>query len=354
MDLPLDTKTIPSAVTLWLRRALLNLSVTKSVLLFFGIYALSGFFFAFLYKLSPPETICSGNQASNFFECLYFSFTTQATVGYGEFVPCGIDRLTSVVQAAIGILFNAAGTGIIILRLIRRSPNIAFPDFLCYDPKNHSFVFRIWNTDHEGLAAVSISIFLTKPIPIEQDELVRHMAYQIDLQWECTPYIENNVIVILRSMSNRGEPVEATSTNPQKKIVISPLDLSGDETITIYISGTSRTGGDSVFAYRTYTSKEIKCGIYKDAEESFRINYKEASQSYASRTGSNKVNYDYFHTIIPTQDSVCFKCGFHPQCKLDVATRVKTALPEKKEIASIEQTALLHKKKNPRSKPSKN
>ena len=100
MDLPRDSDNISSSIAIRLRRSLLGMSVAKVILLFFGFYVLSGLFFAILYKITPLGIDCSGTQPVRALECIYFSFTTQATVGYGDFVPCGIDRLISIVQAA--------------------------------------------------------------------------------------------------------------------------------------------------------------------------------------------------------------------------------------------------------------
>ena len=40
----------------------------------------------------------------HWYDYLYFSFVTQATVGYGDYVPLGFSRLVACVQAAVGIV----------------------------------------------------------------------------------------------------------------------------------------------------------------------------------------------------------------------------------------------------------
>lgn len=40
----------------------------------------------------------------HWYDCLYFSFVTQATIGYGDYQPLGFSRLLACVQAGVGIV----------------------------------------------------------------------------------------------------------------------------------------------------------------------------------------------------------------------------------------------------------
>ncbi len=54
------------------------------------------------------DTQCPGHglkpHAEHWYDCLYFSFVTQATIGYGGCSPLGFSRLVACVQAAAGIV----------------------------------------------------------------------------------------------------------------------------------------------------------------------------------------------------------------------------------------------------------
>ena len=43
-------------------------------------------------------------EAVHWYDCLYFSFVTQATIGYGDYQPLGFSRLLACVQAGVGIV----------------------------------------------------------------------------------------------------------------------------------------------------------------------------------------------------------------------------------------------------------
>lgn len=75
-------------------------------------------FFAFLYYMIlplfagyPPLIYATGRvsgEVVNFVDCLYFSATTQATVGYGDIIPNSVSGKTcSMIQGVFGYLYLA-------------------------------------------------------------------------------------------------------------------------------------------------------------------------------------------------------------------------------------------------------
>lgn len=81
-------------------------------------------------KLSDEQiinyTICGGSKVdfnvwfSDFIQCAYFSIITASTVGYGNIVPLGsASMFISVIQIAIGIIFTAFFTAMLIKKLLK-------------------------------------------------------------------------------------------------------------------------------------------------------------------------------------------------------------------------------------------
>ena len=90
-----------------------------------AIYLLLGMFFSFLYGavdgLSDSETFSGAVEAQRS-DFLYFSYITQATVGYGDIVPVtDVARMLAVAQALIGQVYLVTVVALIVTNLRPRA-----------------------------------------------------------------------------------------------------------------------------------------------------------------------------------------------------------------------------------------
>lgn len=116
------TTPVVIARALW-RRALVDV---RTVLGAVCIYVLLGMMFAFVYAAinglgSDPFFVQTAHATTPDF--LYFSFITQATVGYGDFTAAGdLGRALAVLEALTGQLYLVTIIAVLVSRLSGRNP----------------------------------------------------------------------------------------------------------------------------------------------------------------------------------------------------------------------------------------
>jgi hypothetical protein len=97
----------------------------ESVMGVLSLYMLLGMLFAFVFgaidKLGG-DPFFAGDASATVSNCLYFSFTTLATVGYGDFTArSGLGHTLSVTEALIGQIYLVTVVSLIISNLGRRA-----------------------------------------------------------------------------------------------------------------------------------------------------------------------------------------------------------------------------------------
>ena len=90
------------------------------------IYILLGMFFAFLYAAinSPPgEPFFTNGTTATAAHCLYYSFTTLTTVGYGDLIArSNLGHTLSVSEALLGQIYLVTVVSLIVANLGQRRP----------------------------------------------------------------------------------------------------------------------------------------------------------------------------------------------------------------------------------------
>jgi Ion channel len=128
-NLLLVTVTPPAVVVGVLRTLKAGATVTiEAVLGVLSLYLLLGMFFAFLYGLigQLDGTFFAHDAPSTVARCLYFSFTTLTTVGYGDFTAASdLGHTLSVSEALLGQIYLVTIVSVIVgnLGMKRRSAN---------------------------------------------------------------------------------------------------------------------------------------------------------------------------------------------------------------------------------------
>jgi inward rectifier potassium channel len=145
---------------------LLNMNWTVFFLLVFAVYFVANLVFATGYFLLGPAALQGPEVSSEvlrFWNDFFFSAHTLTTVGYGNIAPVtlGANVLTTI-EALVGLLGIALGTGILFGRFSRPSARIAFSEKMLVAPyeDRSSLQFRIANLRPNVLMELQANVIL--------------------------------------------------------------------------------------------------------------------------------------------------------------------------------------------------
>jgi inward rectifier potassium channel len=151
-------------------------------LLIFGSFALANLFFALLYMKIGVEHLQGADTTtalSRFLSAFFFSAQTFTTVGYGRISPDGV--LTSLVaslQALLGLMALAIGTGLLFGRFSRPAARLAFSQQMVVAPyqSGTSLQFRVANRRSNNLMEVEARVMLST-VESSDHGLLRRFKY---------------------------------------------------------------------------------------------------------------------------------------------------------------------------------
>jgi len=305
-----------SQLRLWVARR----SVGALLLLWLAAYTSLGVLFAFAYKV--PDCAVRGPKGScehQLSSLLYFSFTTQSTVGYGDYLPQGGGRLLSVAQGFLGLTLNALVLGIAVFKALKRSTPIVFAEHLVYTAEEHHFWFRYINVDTDQLREVDVRIQFVQPKGISDS----HIPY--DTQTNPVELATRNLTTAIppfrlfaAKTKSGGGQMPGADDGSFDPLIISPPRLSGSkgEYIEITMRGYYETTGDLFFAAKRYALDSIRCGSFKTGVDNNALLDKSdrAKASYLSSV---------MDPVASTTAEKCKQCPYHSVCRLDVALKTR-------------------------------
>lgn len=301
---------------------LIRQSGLKVLALFVLFYCWIGVIFAAVYFLmlkpfAQVEAYAPWPQAVE--DCLHFSFVTQATVGYGDLTPLGGARLLCGLQAVTGLVLNALGLGILLLKVTNRPPRWKFAAHLSYDPKLHQLVAWVWNQDARTFFDATATLIVARALP--QGGTARIRRTKIELQAGPPSIWRPGRTSLVRTISALPDAQILARTG--KPNVIGPLTLEPNDRIYVVYSGSSDDSGAIVWKEYVYSLADIRCGRRHNVLPVGKLD-----------TAWRECDYDNFGRVFPTPDEDCRACELHNRCTLDVATRIRltvsaqTAKPE--------------------------
>ncbi|HET8550534.1 MAG TPA: ion channel [Bryobacteraceae bacterium] len=145
---------------------LINMRWPRFVLVILSGYVAANLLFASAYYLLGPGHLTGAEgpgELDRFLTAFYFSAHTLTTVGYGNVSPVGhAANLLSIVEALVGLLAFAVGTGVFYGRVSRPSARIGFSEHAIIAPyqQGTSVQFRIVNLRDNVLMELEARIML--------------------------------------------------------------------------------------------------------------------------------------------------------------------------------------------------
>jgi inward rectifier potassium channel len=161
---------------------MINASWPVFSVLIFGGFVVANAVFAWIYLKIGVEHLQGADThtaLSRFLSAFFFSAQTFTTVGYGRISPDGI--LTSLVaslQALLGLMALAIGTGLLFGRFSRPAARLAFSKQMVVAPYQSatSLQFRVANRRSNNLMEVEARVMMSTVEPSEQG-LLRKYKY---------------------------------------------------------------------------------------------------------------------------------------------------------------------------------
>jgi hypothetical protein len=195
---------------------------------------------------------------------------------------------------------------------------LKFPEYCCYDPQKHTFVFRFLNESEHDLTRVMITVNLARLPAMGEDDFISRKAYEVSVDTGPNAHVPPGLLFALRSFSNGGR-VKRSSKLKNVGNRPTPIELRQTDSLILRVDGISQTTGRPFSAKTEYPFEKIKCGIYQRAD----------------------LHPELIENVNSTSEQDCFKCVFHKHgCQLDVIQRIKAG--NRCEPAEIVQTHRAH------------
>ncbi len=185
---------------------LLNMNWTEFFLLVLAAYCVMNLLFALGYFALGPEAlqgVTATTDGGRFLSDFFFSAHTLTTVGYGNIAPLSLGgNILSTIEALVGLLSAALGTGLLFGRFSRPSARIAFSENVLIAPyqERTSVQLRILNLRPNVLMEVQAHLILmtVEGTPGAQSrtyrtlKLEREDLYFLALSWTIVHPIEED------------------------------------------------------------------------------------------------------------------------------------------------------------------
>ncbi len=157
-------------------------------LLIFGGFAVANLIFAIIYLkigIQYLQGADTGTALDRFMSAFFFSAQTFTTVGYGRISPDGfLTSLVASLQALLGLMALAIGTGLLFGRFSRPAARLAFSGQMVVAPYQSatSLQFRLANRRSNNLMEVEARMMLSTVETSEQGMLRRYKYLTLERQ----------------------------------------------------------------------------------------------------------------------------------------------------------------------------
>lgn len=147
----------------WISSHFSRVSLFLLALEFLLLYLVIGTVFAFAYWNCCkwlPESIFTFNKGDLCLpQAFYFSFITQLTIGYGDYVPMCYAQILAVAQGIFGVLFIGIWAGVVLAKWFTagRKDSLLFADWAGYSLREEKFFVMFVNRRADDLVDVNIN-----------------------------------------------------------------------------------------------------------------------------------------------------------------------------------------------------
>lgn len=155
-------------------------------LLIFGGFTVANVIFAFIYLKIGIQYLQGADTATpldRFMSAFFFSAQTFTTVGYGRISPDGfLTSLVASIQALLGLMALAIGTGLLFGRFSRPAARLAFSNQIVVAPyqSGTSLQFRLANRRSNNLMEVEARVMLSTVEPSDHGLLRRYKYLNLE------------------------------------------------------------------------------------------------------------------------------------------------------------------------------
>lgn len=119
--------------------------------------------FSNLYYYPSLLKFSTGDSTPGSIECVYFSFITALTIGYGDTLPAtDWAKLFVITQGMLSAIYFAFVVAVMTAKLFFPGNTMVFSRKICFDPSEDRFFVRILNTHKEKLLNPEIRVHVTR------------------------------------------------------------------------------------------------------------------------------------------------------------------------------------------------
>jgi inward rectifier potassium channel len=230
---------------------LLSISWPGFLALFVVLYFAFNLLFAVAFVLCGEDALLGPGidmLGGRFARAFYFSVQTFATIGYGQIGPNGfLPNFIVTIEALIGLMYQALGTGLLFARFSRPRASIVFSRHAVVAPYGDGVAleFRIANRRRNEIIELEAQVLFSAMQGDGRDGRVR--------RYTVLP-LERNKVVFFPLSWTIVHPIDGASPLHGKTVE----DLQADEAeILVLLSGTDETFEQTVHARSSYRADEI-------------------------------------------------------------------------------------------------
>ncbi|BDD04726.1 ion channel [Aureibacter tunicatorum] len=180
---------------------LLSLRWSGFLLLAFGFIVLNNLVFAVIYFAIGAEFIDGADIGYNweaFDDCLYFSFQTFTTVGYGAMSPIGVlPNVVASIEAVHGLITFSLVTALIYARFSKPTSKIRFSKDMLISPwkdGKDALMFRLVNERSDILIEMKVTVVMV--ISEKHEDSFVNKFHKLELEHDSILYFPLNWTVV--------------------------------------------------------------------------------------------------------------------------------------------------------------